>query len=380
MKSYVPITTVILCLSFLISSLQYSNMVSQVVVQGQEEDDGDTQEEVEEEDDTQVQEEEDDTQVQADDDTLDDDDTQVQADDDTLDDDTQVQADENVTQVQEADGDTQEEVRQNVTESQVGENVTQSQVGENVTQVGPCPDCVVSNDMISSFIDEDGQTHDTVVSKPSFEPEGDKTRLAFGISNLPKGKSGDFTLEVPHSYFSNITGASVGGKEVDIMVEGDPTITIPLEDTGGQEVVQIFGVRAPEEHTSSGNYRISYNWVPLRQNLSEAILLGINEAPYHALTVTFWSEETSTVISSGEFYLTIRRADPDRDDGGDEFTTMSNLHIKDDGSSEPLKVDFSKDIDEVPNEYDVEVTLTEVDGETLGRPDDAVLQRVRVDT
>jgi hypothetical protein len=56
------------------------------------------------------------------------------------------------------------------------------------------------------------------------------------------------------------------------------------------------------------------------------------------------------------------------------------LHIKDDGSSEPLKVDFSKDIDEIPNEYDVEVTLTEVDGETLGRPDDAVLQRVRVDT
>ena len=347
MKSYIPITIVILCLLFLISSLQYSNMVSQVVVQGQEEDDN-IEEEVED----------DATQVQPDD-------------DDTLDDDaTQVQPDENVTQVQPDD---------DATQVQAGENVTQSQVGENVTQVGPCPDCVISNNTTSSFIDEDGQTHDTVVSKPLFEAEGDKTRLAFGISNLPKGKSGDFTLEVPHSYFSKITGASVDGKEVAIMVVGDPTITIPLEDTDGQEVVQIFGVRAPEEHTSSGNYRISYNWVPLRQNLSEAILLDINEAPYHALTVTFWSEETSTVVSSGEFHLTIRRADLDRDDGSVEFTTMSNLYIKDDGSSEPLKVDFSKDLDEIPNEYDVEVTLTEVDGETLGQPDDAVLQRVRVD-
>jgi hypothetical protein len=303
-----------------------------------------------------------------------------------------VQPKDGDTQVQPKDGDTQGQVVNdtqgqvvNDTQGQVV-NDTQGQVVNdtqvvNETHPGPCPECVVSNSMISSFIDEDGQTHDTVVSKPSFEAEGDKSRLAFGISNLPKGKSGDFTLEVPHSYFSNITGANVGGKEVDIMVEGDPTITIPLEDTGGQEVVQIFGVRAPEEHTSSGNYRISYNWVPLRQNLSEAILLGINEAPYHALTVTFWSEETSTVISSGEFHLTIRRADLDRDGGGDEeFTTMSNLHIKDDGSSEPLKVDFSKDIDEIPNEYDVEVTLTEVDGETLGQPDDAVLQRVRVDT
>jgi hypothetical protein len=246
----------------------------------------------------------------------------------------------------------------------------------NVTQVGPCPDCVISSDTISSFIDEDGQTHDTVVSKPSFEAEGDKTRLAFGISNLPKGKSGDFTLEVPHSYFSKITGASVGGKEVDIIVEGDPTITIRLEDTDEQEEVQILGVRAPEEHTSSGNYRITYNWVPLREDLSEAILLDINEAPY-VLTVTVWSNETSTVISSGEFHLTIRRADLDRDDD-DEFTTMSNLYIKDDGSSDPLPVDFSKDTDEIPNEYDVEVTLTEVDGETLGRADNAVLQRVRV--
>jgi len=105
-------------------------------------------------------------------------------------------------------------------------------------------------------------------------------------------------------------------------------------------------------------------------------LLGANEAPY-ALTVTFWSEDTSRVISSGEFNLTIRHADLDRDNGV-EFTKMSNLNVTDDGSSDPLMVDFSKDADEIPNEYDVQVILTEVDGETLVRPDDAVLQRVRV--
>jgi hypothetical protein len=353
MKSYVPITIVILCLLFLISSLQYSNMVSQVVVEGQEEDGGDTKEEdggdTKEEDggDTLVQPKDGDTLVQP-------------KDGDTL--------------VQPKDGDTQGQVV-NDTQGQVV-NDTQGQV-VNDTQPGPCPECVVSNSMISSFIDEDGQTHDTVVSKPSFEAEGDKSRLAFGISNLPKGKSGDFTLEVPHSYFSKITGASVGGKEVDIIVEGDPTITIRLEDTHEQEEVQILGVRAPEAHTSSGNYSITYNWVPLREDLSEAILLDINEAPY-VLTVTVWNNETSTVISSGEFHLTIRRADLDRDGGGDEFTTMSNLYIKDDGSSDPLPVDFSKDTGEIPNEYDVEVTLTEVDGETLGPADNAVLQRVRV--
>jgi hypothetical protein len=397
MKSYVPITIVILCLLFLISSLQYSNMVSQVVVQGQEEDDGDTEEEVVD-DDGDTEEEVVDDDGDTEEEVVDDDgDTEEEVvddgvtllDDNTLDDDNTLLDDD--TQVQPAN-DTQRQALDDATELQPANatelqpaNATELQPANatelqpaNATQVGPCAECVVSNSMISSFITSDGQRHDTVVSKPLFEAEGDKTRLSFGISNLPKGKSGDLTLKVPHSYFSNITGASVGGKEVDIMVEGDPTITISLEDTDEQEELQIVGVRAPEKPTNSGNYRISYNWVPLRQDLSQAILLDFDEAPHHALTVTFWnSHQNSTVISSGKFNLTIRHADLDRDDR-DEFRTISNLYIKDDGSSGPLEIDFSKDIDEIPNEYDVEVTLTEVDGETLGRPDNAVLQRVRV--
>jgi hypothetical protein len=397
MKSYVPITIVILCLLFLISSLQYSNMVSQVVVQGQEEDDGDTEEEVVD-DDGDTEEEVVDDDGDTEEEVVDDDgDTEEEVvddgvtllDDNTLDDDNTLLDDD--TQVQPAN-DTQRQALDDATELQPANatelqpaNATELQPANatelqpaNATQVGPCAECVVSNSMISSFITSDGQRHDTVVSKPLFEAEGDKTRLSFGISNLPKGKSGDLTLKVPHSYFSNITGASVGGKEVDIMVEGDPTITISLEDTDEQEELQIVGVRAPEKPTNSGNYRISYNWVPLRQDLSQAILLDFDEAPHHALTVTFWnSHQNSTVISSGKFNLTIRHADLDRDDR-DEFRTISNLYIKDDGSSGPLEIDFTKDIDEIPNEYDVEVTLTEVDGETLGRPDNAVLQRVRV--
>jgi hypothetical protein len=389
MKSYVPITIVILCLLFLISSLQYSNMVSQVVVQGQEEDDGDTEEEVVD-DDGDTEEEVVDDDGDTEEEVVDDDgDTEEEVvddgvtllDDNTLDDDNTLLDDD--TQVQPAN-DTQRQALDDATELQPA-NATELQPANatelqpaNATQVAPCAECVVSNSMISSFITSDGQRHDTVVSKPLFEAEGDKTRLSFGISNLPKAKSGDLTLKVPHSYFSNITGASVGGKEVDIMVEGDPTITISLEDTDEQEELQIVGVRAPEKPTNSGNYRISYNWVPLRQDLSQAILLDFDEAPHHALTVTFWnSHQNSTVISSGKFNLTIRHADLDRDDR-DEFRTISNLYIKDDGSSGPLEIDFSKDIDEIPNEYDVEVTLTEVDGETLGRPDNAVLQRVRV--
>jgi hypothetical protein len=397
MKSYVPITIVILCLLFLISSLQYSNMVSQVVVQGQEDDDGDTEEEVVD-DDGDTEEEVVDDDGDTEEEVVDDDgDTEEEVvddgvtllDDNTLDDDNTLLDDD--TQVQPAN-DTQRQALDDATELQPANatelqpaNATELQPANatelqpaNATQVGPCAECVVSNSMISSFITSDGQRHDTVVSKPLFEAEGDKTRLSFGISNLPKGKSGDLTLKVPHSYFSNITGASVGGKEVDIMVEGDPTITISLEDTDEQEELQIVGVRAAEKPTNSGNYRISYNWVPLRQDLSQAILLDFDEAPHHALTVTFWnSHQNSTVISSGKFNLTIRHADLDRDDR-DEFRTISNLYIKDDGSSGPLEIDFSKDIDEIPNEYDVEVTLTEVDGETLGRPDNAVLQRVRV--
>jgi hypothetical protein len=358
MKSYIPITIVILCLSFLISSLQYSNMVSEVVVQGQEEEDKPE----EKKEDKPEEKKEDKPEEKKEDIT-----TQEQQD---------------ITTQEQQDITTQEQQDENNTQEQQDENNTQEQQVENNTQLGMLSGQEVSNRMTQSsfFEDEDGQIHKPVVGQPvMISAEEGKTGVEIPVNDLPEGETGDFKQEISNSFFSEVTSASVNGQEVSIQVsqseEGKSIITIPLEDTDGQEVVQIFGVRAPEQYTSSGNYRITYNWEPLREDLSEAILLGANEAPY-ALTVTFWSEETSTVISSGEFNLTIRHADLDND--GVEFTTLSNLNVTDDGSSDPLMVDFGKDTGEIPNEYDVELTLTEVDGETLVRPDDAVLQRVRV--